>query len=454
MLNAFWWGHSGAQNKGCRWRIGDGNNIPLWNENWLADASPLVSNNNNDLLYAGFNVSDLLENDAKEWNVRRVLSMFDHTTAARILATPLYPMVTDDRRIWHGESNGDYSVKSAYRICVNELIDTSHLRVNGCWNLIWTLQAPPKVKKILWRICRRCVPTRVRLRDKGVDCQQICALCNCDEEDNMHLFLKCPSSKNVWSMTSFSQVVSNVVDNAAEAHTAIFNILQQLSKEDKAVFACILWSIWKQRNNQIWNNVTDAQNFVFSRAINMLQDWKAVRVVAAKPNSVQQASARNLWCRPVAGKVKCNIDASFPLGSNRVGIGICIRDDQGVFILAKTEWFTPKCEVHLGEALGFLSALNWVHELNLGPVEFELDSKRVVDSFHSSNQDFTEFGVILNQCKLMFSNFYSNSSVEFVRRQANEVAHNLAKAATLSTSFQILVDVPNCIEHLLINEML
>jgi ribonuclease HI len=180
----------------------------------------------------------------------------------------------------------------------------------------------------------------------------------------------------------------------------------------------------------------------------------AVRVVAAKPNSVQQASARNLWCRPVAGKVKCNIDASFPPGSNRVGIGICIRDDQGVFILAKTEWFTPKCEVHLGEALGFLSALNWVHELNLGPVEFELDSKRVVDSFHSSNQDFTEFGVILNQCKLMFSNFYSNSSVEFVRRQANEVAHNLAKAATLSASFQILVDVPNCIEHLLINEML
>jgi hypothetical protein len=87
-------------------------------------------------------------------------------------------------------------------------------------------------------------------------------------------------------------------------------------------------------------------------------------------------------------------------------------------------------------------------------VEFELDSKRVVDSFHSLNQDFTEFGVILHQCKLMFSNFYSNSSVEFVRRQANEVAHNLAKTATLSASFQILVDVPNYIEHLLINEML
>jgi hypothetical protein len=224
--------------------------------------------------------------------------------------------------------------------------DTFHLRVNGCWNLIWVLQAPPKVKNILWRICRQCVPTRDRLREKGVDCPQICALCNCDEEDIMHLFFKCPSSQNVWSMTSFSQVVSNVVDNTCV---------------DKAVFACILWSIWKQQNNQIWNNVTNAQNFVFSRAINMLQDWKVVRVVAAKPNSDQRASTRNSWCKPVTGKVKCNIDASFPPNSNRVGIGICIRDDQGAFILAKTEWFTPKCELHLGEApqrsIGFMNLI-------------------------------------------------------------------------------------------------
>ncbi|XP_045802907.1 uncharacterized protein LOC123896579 [Trifolium pratense] len=135
------------------------------------------------MIYVGFNVSGFLENDAKEWNVCRVLSMFDHATASRILATPLYPM--DDRRIWRGESNGDYSVKSSYHICVNELIDISHLHVNGSCNLIWALQIQPKVKNLIWRICRRCVPTRVRLRDKGVDYLQTCALCNNDEDDNM-----------------------------------------------------------------------------------------------------------------------------------------------------------------------------------------------------------------------------------------------------------------------------
>jgi len=41
-----------------------------------------------------------------------------------------------------------------------------------------------------------------------------------------------------------------------------------------------------------------------------------------------------------------------------------------------------------------------------------------------------------------------------VRRQTNEAAHELAKAATLSASFQVLVEIPKCIEHILSNEML
>jgi hypothetical protein len=109
-----------------------------------------------------------------------MLSLFDQPTADRICATPLYSSVTDDKRIWCGESNGDYSVKSAYRICVENL-DTSHLQVNGSWNLLWSIKAPPNVKNLLWRICRNCVRTRVRLWTKGVECPSVCALCNVEE---------------------------------------------------------------------------------------------------------------------------------------------------------------------------------------------------------------------------------------------------------------------------------
>ncbi|RHN46425.1 hypothetical protein MtrunA17_Chr7g0242061 [Medicago truncatula] len=40
-----------------------------------------------------------------------------------------------------------------------------------------------------------------------------------------------------------------------------------------------------------------------------------------------------------------------------VGIGICIRDDQaGEFVMAKTDCFSPLCDVDIREAVGFHTA--------------------------------------------------------------------------------------------------
>jgi len=44
--------------------------------------------------------------------------------------------------------------------------------------------------------------------------------------------------------------------------------------------------------------------------------------------------------------------------------------------------------------------------------------------------------------------------VEFVRRQANTVAHALAREATFLANPAIYYDIPDCIESLIINEML
>ncbi|GAU50345.1 hypothetical protein TSUD_409300 [Trifolium subterraneum] len=150
-----------------------------------------------------------------------------------------------------------------------------------------------------------------------------------------------------------------------------------------------------------------------------LYDWRAVNTVRTGVKS-QQVRYESRWKKPSSGRMKCNIDASFSSLNNRVGIGVCIRDEFGAYVLAKYEQFTPLCDVRIGEAFGLLSALNWVHELNLGPVDFELDSKIVVDSFHSNKCDVTELGDIISHCKRLFSTYYKNSSVEFIKRQANE----------------------------------
>jgi len=293
----------------------------------------------------------------------------------------------------------------------------------------------------------------MRLQDKGVNCTSSSSLCDSNDEDNLHLFFKCPSSCNIWSMCSFHSVVDNIIHQEQVVPHIIFQLLQVLPSEEVSLLSCVLWSIWKQRNNRIQNDTIDAQSFVSERARSMLFEWQTVRKEIQKPSQQASHIGTTNWIKPNRGRYKCNIDATFSNQHNRVGIGMCIRDEMGAFVLAKTEWFNPICEVHIGEALGLLSTLNWVHELQLGPVDFELNSKHVVDQFSSPKSDVSEFADIIDNCRALFTQFYVNSSVEFVRRQANEAAHTLAREAALLASFQILVAIPNCIEHILINEM-
>jgi hypothetical protein len=77
--------------------------------------------------------------------------------------------------------------------------DSSHLRREGYWQGIWRLKVPPKIKNLVWHICRDVVPTRRRLQDKGVQCPMSCVSCNGPEEDLNHLFFNCPFSVELHS---------------------------------------------------------------------------------------------------------------------------------------------------------------------------------------------------------------------------------------------------------------
>jgi ribonuclease HI len=123
-------------------------------------------------------------------------------------------------------------------------------------------------------------------------------------------------------------------------------------------------------------------------------------------------------------------------------------------VLASTVSYPCAVSVDVDEALGLYSAIQWLGDMQFDNVDFELDSKLTVDAFLATRNDLSEFGVIISSCRSLCSSFFSNSRVEFVRRQANGVAHSLAREATLLASPVTYYDIPNCIETLIINEML
>jgi len=67
-------------------------------------------------------------------------------------------------------------------------------------------------------------------------------------------------------------------------------------------------------------------------------------------------------------------------------------------------------------------------------VDFVVDSKTTNDAFHSNLFDVSEFEHITTERKRLFNSKFTNSRVEFNKRQANEVSHALAGEAALSAS--------------------
>jgi len=224
--------------------------------------------------------------------------------------------------------------------------------------------------------------------------------------------------------------------------------------------ATIMWSIWKCRNLKLWQQQIETDSQVFQRATHVLEEWRTTQRIRSSsstqsitPQVQRLRQEEDAWKKPTPGRYKCNIDASFSTSLSRVGLGMCLRDDDGAFVLARTEWFAPLCDIDVGEAVGLHTALDWLSNQQFDNVDFVLDCKRVVDCVNSSLDDSSEFGCIITACKQLLVDRFQNSHVEFSRRQENKVAHELAQAALSNPSPQVIDDVPTCIWHILVNEM-
>jgi hypothetical protein len=80
-------------------------------------------------------VADLMILNEKRWNVPFIREFFDADSEEKLLHTPLLNSIREDKVIWRLENNGMYSVKSAYRYCVEEVIDTTGLHEASKWTI-------------------------------------------------------------------------------------------------------------------------------------------------------------------------------------------------------------------------------------------------------------------------------------------------------------------------------
>jgi len=83
-------------------------------------------------------------------------------------------------------------------------------------------------------------------------CPIDCVLCASNYEDSIHVLLECPSAMHLWREVNLWDKVDRALRQNYNMDAVIFNMLTTLSPAQSALFATVMWSIWKRRNLKLW----------------------------------------------------------------------------------------------------------------------------------------------------------------------------------------------------------
>jgi ribonuclease HI len=397
-------------------------------------------------------VDQLMLDGERKWDAIKINNLFSTVTANNILSMKLFQEVREDKFIWEGEKDGKYTVRAGYRSIMSEAWKQVGSAVNRNWSAIWDINTSPKTRHLVWRVCRGCIPTRNLLLQRHVVCEEQCPFCNDEAETEFHIFFTCPRVRLSWEAAGLMNVLIHklhVFNNAADL---LFNICSSEDSNNAGRVATLLWYIWQSRNDIVWNNNQPSMTQIGLNAFNAWQVWFEANNVQSSSQQQAQNVTNTCWNKPSQGWIKINVDAAFFRDQGMTSVACCVRDETGSFICAKTRTFNTVVTVLEGEALALLEAIRLAVHHGWDHVAFESDSNTLVHSIAANNTGNSEFSDIVSSIKNMLS-LLSNFEVKFVRRQANMVAHALARAAISWASHRFFDIVPPCIERLMNNEI-
>ncbi|KAL9680203.1 hypothetical protein QQ045_018081 [Rhodiola kirilowii] len=249
--------------------------------------------------------------------------------------------VDDNESIrWLMEADGKFSTKSAYKALKNrsDQLELNQLgeqadsrKVNQFWKTIWKTNVQPKVRLFAWRLFHDYIPSATNLAKRGMEEIRKCPVCGWTGESAVHTILYCWWAQAFWKKLpiecSFLEYKFQVAGDWL--WYCIFNY-------DKLEINMILLgarTIWLNRNNMLFG--TNGQN-----------PYMAARYVYQHAKSIQSGEqqlivtdlSEGVRCsKPKRGSVKVNVDGAWDSFSQKAGIGIICRDEEGLACFAAAQ---------------------------------------------------------------------------------------------------------------------
>ncbi|KAK6153394.1 hypothetical protein DH2020_013033 [Rehmannia glutinosa] len=181
-----------------------------------------------------------------------------------------------------------------------------------------------KLRCFLWKCVHGILPTKKALEKRDVKLNPMCSRCSLIEETMEHALRDCEWNSFFWEVCPLRIQFGNMADRESIRDWIVL-MKQTGDPEGHEVFAMLLWSVWKARNEVYFENKVRNLHQFIEFAVNRYNEHKQ----SLLPNSTIIAQRMDeKWKPPTDGFIKINSDASVRDGVG-TGIGVVMRDSRG-----------------------------------------------------------------------------------------------------------------------------
>ncbi|CAN1165449.1 Putative ribonuclease H protein At1g65750 [Linum perenne] len=225
--------------------------------------------------------------------------------------TPPRTELGEDAKVWGLESNGRFSVKSAYNL-IKDFDSSIH---GNRWSKIWKWDGPNKVRHFMWLVSHDKLMTNAeRAKRRFTDVEE-CGFCNQGREDINHILRCCSFAQEVWRKL-LPQAVSSDQSAWNFRQWWDFNLDNGASGQ---LFGFAAWLLWRRRNRWVFYQVAMGVEEVIGQVRFWVQlwssSWKARQLSLEAPGQARQTQLIG-WRLGGEGWFTLNSDGSLHTSSN------------------------------------------------------------------------------------------------------------------------------------------
>ncbi|XP_039050911.1 uncharacterized protein LOC120192145 [Hibiscus syriacus] len=299
-----------------------------------------------------------------DWEVEKWLQIIS------LLNSSSLSLLEEDCWILLRNGEGYFTAKSCMEIYFDR---EGNDDLEGNWErYVWKGVAPPRVESFVWQLAHHRVAVKEELLKRGVTGVEdnVCPLCKKCNESISHLFLHCDVVWDLWAKFLKLWNVFFVIPGKLMDFLIAWDDLVPRSHIWKFIPRAMLWSVWKCRNEVIFQNgKVDFALFFITR----------FRIVS--------------WWSSPEGFLKVNVDGAMVKGWDKGGIGVLIRDGSGSVLGTFSEKVGGGPPL-LAELLAINRGLILIDEVEYFPSQkfiLELDSSNALKWINNPNLSTTLF---------------------------------------------------------------